>query len=125
MNIREVGSMGMVLPEILLLRRHQSIKILEPPLWCVVGWSQLAAKLPPSLSLTLLCPCGTELGNRKNRSEKAHGLRHRQGDQLRVTVVGKTDLGIAAALGSGALPQVMALVGHHPQWLGQTSMCLA
>lgn len=32
---------GVVTPEILLLSREQSIKLLEPPLWCVVngpGW---------------------------------------------------------------------------------------
>lgn len=83
-----------MVPEILLLSRGQSIKLLEPPLWHVVGWTRLTAKLPPSCLLTpALLPGGTGLGNRKKRIEKAHGLRYKQGDQLPITVTGKTDLG--------------------------------
>lgn len=46
---------GVVTPEILLLSREQSIKLLEPPLWCVVIRPWLAAKLPHSLSLPFPC----------------------------------------------------------------------
>lgn len=90
-----------------------------------VGPSWQPNSHPASHSPSSFWPGGTGLGNRTNRSEKAHGLRYIQGDQLWATVMGKTDLGIAAALGSEALPQVMVLVGHHPQQLGQTGTCLA
>lgn len=65
---------GVVTPEILLLSREQSIKLLEPPLWCVMNRPLLAAKLPHSLSPSVFPQQRRTYGIARRRLRKLLGF---------------------------------------------------
>lgn len=65
---------GVVTPEILLLSREQSIKLVEPPLRCVVNKPWLAAKLSHNLSHPAFLQQGQAQGMGRRRLRKLMGF---------------------------------------------------